>query len=470
MTMNVAEAKVPTKNTFVHFSDASKPMGTAILTRAVSCPSIMTDFEHPRPRGSSADQMLSFSKASFVEDDNCSAASTSGQESDDNSQGADAESTGTWSRHNSPLNLGQRVAEIPALLSRSNSPVNMGRGGAEPSSPLPESAGMHSPTKSPQNLGNVFGVAIPIMLTPPVAPLPQTGPMHSMDSVAVQVGQTIPASMQVSQMGPMDVVAVQVGQTVPMHAADAVALQVGQTGPLSMPMPQTAPMQAMDAVTMQVGQTMPASMCMPQATPVPVQVGQTVPSSMPMPQTAPMHGMDAVTMQVGQTMPASMCMPQATPVPVQVGQTVPASMHMPQTAPMHAMDAVAMQVGHTMPASMSMPQSAPMHAVDTLPVPLQAAHAMPAVLPAGLQPIQASRPASKDTAQARFVDVGISPNQGSILGSPCFGKLPCVYVGLLKLEGAHDIHCNSWDSKGVPWFLEPHLEPYTRVLQDFIGR
>ena len=401
MTMNVAEAKVPTKNTFVHFSDASKPMGTAILTRAVSCPSIMTDFEHPRPRGSSA-EMLSFSKASFVEDDNCSAASTSGQESDDNSQGADAESTGTWSRHNSPLNLGQRVAEIPALLSRSNSPVNMGRGGAEPSSPLPEAAGMHSPTKSPQNLGNVFGVAIPIMLTPPVAPLPQTGPMHSMDSVAVQVGQTIPASMQVSQMGPMDVVAVQVGQTVPMHAADAVALQVGQTGPLSMPMPQTAPMQAMDAVTMHVGQTMPASMCMRQATPVPVQVGQTVPASMPMPQTAPMHGMDAVTMQVGQAM------------------TVPASMHMPQTAPMHAMDAVAMQVGHTMPASMSMPQSAPMHAVDTLPVPLQAAQTMPAVLSAGLQPIQASRPASKETTQARFVDVGISPNQGSILGFPSY--------------------------------------------------
>ncbi|CAE7200990.1 unnamed protein product [Symbiodinium pilosum] len=406
MTMNVVEAKVmeakvPTKNTFVHFSDASKPMGTAILTRAVSCPSIMTDFEHPqRSRGSSADQMLSFSKASFVEDDNCSAASTSGQESDDNSQGADAESTGTWSRHNSPLNLGQGVAEIPALLSQSNSPVNTGRGGAEPSSPLPEAAGMHSPTKSPQNLGSVFGVAIPIMLTPPVAPLPQTGPMHSVDSVAVQVGQTIPASMQVSQMGPMDVVAVQVGQTVPMHAADAVALQVGQTGPLSMPMPQTAPMHDVDAVTMQVGQTMPASVPMPQTTPVPVQVGQTGPSSMPMPQTAPMHAMDAVAMQVGQTIPASMCMPKATPVPVQV----PASMHLQQTAPMHAMDAVAMQVGHTMPASMSMPQSAPMHAVDTLPVPLQASQTMPAVLSAGLQPIQASRPASKEPTQV--VSVG----------------------------------------------------------------
>ncbi|CAE7549945.1 unnamed protein product, partial [Symbiodinium pilosum] len=142
----------------------------------------------------------------------------------------------------------------------------------------------------------------------------------------------------------------------------------------------------MDAVTMHVGQTMPASMCMRQATPVPVQVGQTVPASMPMPQTAPMHGMDAVTMQVGQAM------------------TVPASMHMPQTAPMHAMDAVAMQVGHTMPASMSMPQSAPMHAVDTLPVPLQAAQTMPAVLSAGLQPIQASRPASKETTQV--VNVG----------------------------------------------------------------
>ena len=400
---------MPTKNTFVHFSDASKPMGTAILTRAVSCPSIMTDFEHPqRPSGSCADQMLSFSKASLVEDDNCSAASTSGQESDDNSQGADAESTGTWSRHNSPLNLGQRVAEIPALSSRSNSPVNMGRGGAEPSSPLPEAAGVLSPTKSPQNLGSVFGVAIPIMLTPPVAPLPQTGPTHSVDSVAVKVGQTIPASMQVSQMGPMDVVAVQVGQTVPMHAVDAVPLQVGQTVPASMPMPQTAPMQAMDAVTMQVGQTM----CMRQATPVPVQVGQTVPASMPMPQTAPMHGMDAVTMQVGQAM------------------TVPASMHMPQTAPMHAMDAVAMQVGHTMPASMSMPQSAPMHAVDTLPVPLRAAQTMPAVLSAGLQPIQASRPASKETTQARFVDVGISPNQGSILGFPsCMG----IAQGLLRV-------------------------------------
>ena len=364
-TMHMGESEMPTKNTFVHFSDG---MEKGIPTRAVSCPSIMTDFEHPET------PMLSLSKASVMEDGDCSAASTSGQDSEDNSQGvcsmADAQSSGTWTRHNSP---GQAGAE--------HSPE---WGNAEASSIGPR----HNSTP---NLG-ITGVATPIMFTSP-APMPQTAPPSAVNVAPVPLGQTMPASV------PMP-------QTAPMHAVNAAPVQAGQNMPASVPMPQTAPMHAVNAVAVQVGQTMPASVPMPQTAPmhtvnaVAVQVGQTMPASVPMPQTAPMHAVNAVAVQVDQTMPASVPMPE-TPmhavnaVAVQVGQTMPASVPMPQTT-MHAVNAVAVQVGQTMPASVPMPQSAPVPSVQT-------DQTMPTVILAGLQPVPASRQASAEKVQVEHV-------------------------------------------------------------------
>ena len=391
-TTRMGESEMPTKNTFVHFSEG---MEKGILTRVVSCPSIMTDFEH------SETPMLSLGKAPVMEDDNCSAASTSGQDSEDNSQGvcsmADAQSSGTWTRYNSP---GQAGAE--------HSPE---WGNAEASSIGPR----HS---SPPNLG-ITGVATPIMFTSP-APMGQTAPPSTVNAAPVPLGQTMPASVPMPQTAPMhavNAVAVPVGQTMPasvpmpqtapMHAVNAVAVQVGQTMPASVPMPQTAPMHAVNAVAVPVGQNMPASVPMPETAPmhavnaVAVQVGQTMPASVPMPQTAPMHAVNAVAMQVGQTMPASMPMPQTAPMhavnaaAVPVGQTMPASMPMPQTAPMHAVNAAAVPVGQNMPASVPMPQSAPGPAVQT-------DQTMPTVILAGL-PVPASRQASAEKVQVEHV-------------------------------------------------------------------
>ena len=140
MAATRTKMEVPTKNTFVHFVETEEHS----LARTLSCPAIITKLDQHR-----------VTKALFRVEDDCSSVSTEG--CDESSQGSPsetslqdgAESSGTWTRSNSPVNLGINDAIFSGSASRGSSPCD-----PEHSQRLPRS--------TPPNLG-VVGIMVPIM-------------------------------------------------------------------------------------------------------------------------------------------------------------------------------------------------------------------------------------------------------------------------------------------------------------------